>query len=110
MKAIRFFAVFIIGLLLIAILSRSLWYVAPIKFPLEFVIDAVKFDILCIIVGFYVLFWGIVAIIYLARHKIYNKLSAQKIPCHSRQGTQFSRRRTRPPLHVLHREDEPHKH
>ena len=78
MKAIRFFAVFIIGLLLIAILSRSLWYVAPIKFPLEFVIDAVKFDILCIIVGFYVLFWGIVAIIYLARHKIYNKLSAQK--------------------------------
>ncbi len=78
MKAVRFFAIFIIGLLLIAVLSRSLWYVAPIKFPLEFVIDAVKIDILCIIVGFYVLFWGIAAIIYSARHKIYNKLSAQK--------------------------------
>ena len=75
---LKFFIIFVIGLTAILAAGHSLWYSAPITFPLEFVIEAARVEMLAVIVGLYVFFWIIGGIVYLTRHKISQKIKSIK--------------------------------
>ena len=75
MRTIKILAAFIIGLAAILSAGVSLWYQAPLSFPLQIKYDAIQNNRLLLICGLYVLGWALAAVIYLLRDKILKKMA-----------------------------------
>lgn len=79
MKALKFSTFFILGLIISLGISYPLWYIAPNVFPPRFTVDALKIDLLAMIVCLYVATWIVWTAVRLGRHKLAGKLAKSQM-------------------------------
>ncbi len=79
MRALKFSTFFIFGLLIALGISHPLWYTAPIALPPELIEDALRIDLLAMIVCCYVATWVVYAVFRLTRQMLTQKILDSKM-------------------------------